>query len=138
MEKVTSELSSHFLNLYNIALSDTNLDTEELNFLYEFGASRGINKDSIDYVIRNPHKVKFEMPKGVYEKIECLYDFAKMILADGIIDPREINIFEAFILRFGFAQENAQEIINFLIEEAKQDTPIDVIFKNVQKSFKDE
>jgi hypothetical protein len=32
MEKLSEELKSHFLNLYYVALSDTQIDTKELDF----------------------------------------------------------------------------------------------------------
>ena len=115
-------IKSHFLNLFQIALSDTEIHPEELKFLYDFGISRGVDQEKIDELIDNPHKIRFEIPSSIYERIEFLFDFAKMVLADGKIDPREIKIFKNLAKDFEFQEDNIPEIIDFLIEETKKGT----------------
>ena len=133
--EIDSNLQSHFLNLYTVALSDTEVDTEELEFLYKFGEERGIKKDKIDYIIENPHKVRFNVPENIFEKVEHLYDFAYMIIADNRIDPREIDIFKKLCKRYRFKEENIPDIIEFLLEEAKKETNKEKIFNIVENDI---
>jgi hypothetical protein len=78
---MTNILQSHFLNLYAMALSDTQIDTVELEVLCKIGQEKGVEKSEIDHLILNPDKVKFSFPESLDEKIIYLYDFAKIIYA---------------------------------------------------------
>ena len=131
-----SRLKSHFYNLFSIALADSTIDPLEIKFLYDLGVSRGFDKNEIDYIIENPHKVRFFMPQTVYEKIEQLYDLVQMMLADGIVEPREIVICEAIGKKIGFMEENIRDLIDFLIEECKKGTPKNELIETVKENLK--
>lgn len=133
--KLNQELESHFLNLYTVALSDSMIDTKELEFLYQFGEERGVSSEKIDEIISNPHKIRFTIPENVFQKIDHLFDFAHMVLADGKIDTREIDIFKKICIKYSFEEENIPDLIEFLIEEAKKGTPKDEIFEIVQNNL---
>lgn len=122
-------LKSHFLNLYSLALSDTQITPEELTFLYHFGEERGVPSNSIDEILLNPHNVSFQVPESIDLRIEYLYDFVRMILVDDKILPDEVLSFKKFALRFGFIDENIDSIFNYLIECAKSGKELKVIIE---------
>ena len=132
---MTENLQSHFLNLYSIALADTQIDTVELEALYKIGQEKGIEKSEIDYVILNPDKVKFSFPDTLEEKIIYLFDFAKIILVDGIVDKNEIKTLELFCNRFGFEETNASAITEFLIDSAKENKPTDELLQIIKENL---
>jgi len=136
MENINGKLKSHFLNLYIISLSDSTFDQKERELLYNIGIERGLNKSEIDFITKNPHKVRFYKPNGIYEKFEHLYDFARMILADGIIDPREIEVFSILAKKLEFKEEDIPELINLFVDEVKKNTQKDIIFKKVKENLK--
>ncbi len=113
-------LKSHFLNLYAMALSDTEIATTELETLYKIAQDKGVEKTELDQIILNPDKVKFSFPDSLEEKIVYLYDFAKIILADGVVDKHERITLELFCNRFGFEDENISLIAEVLISSAKE------------------
>lgn len=133
--KNIENLKSHFLNLYSIALSDNHIDTIELELLYKFGEERGIKKEEIEEIILNPNKVKFIIPEDILTKVEYLYDFARMVWADTKIDEFEIKSLIRFCIKFGFEENNAEAITNFLIEEAKNETPKIDLFEKVKQNL---
>jgi len=118
------KLKSHFLNLYAMALSDSQIGTVELEMLYKIGEEKGVDKSQIDHVILNPGNVKFSLPETLNEKVIYLYDFAKIILADGVVDENERKMLELFCNRFGFEEENVSSIADFLIGSAKDNIPV--------------
>lgn len=132
---MTDILQSHFLNLYAMALSDTQIETIELETLYKIGQEKGVEKSEIDQVILNPDKVKFTFPKTLDEKIIYLYDFAKIILADGIVDKNEQRTLELFCNKFGFEEENIAGIADFLIASAKDNLQINEILKIITENL---
>lgn len=126
---------SHFLSLYAMALSDTQIDTLELEVLYKIGQEKGIDKSEIDQIILNPDKVKFTFPDTLNEKIIYLYDFAKIIIADGVVDKNERNTLELFCNRFGFEENNISSIAEFLIESAKENMDVTVLLQLINENL---
>ncbi|HEX7846258.1 MAG TPA: hypothetical protein VF476_10705, partial [Chitinophagaceae bacterium] len=95
------ELHTHFLNLYSMALSDSEFDEKEIAVLYRLGEEKGIPKETIDSMLLNPPPAgNLYVPHTLIEKIEYLYDYAKMILADGVVHADEINTLEKFCIKF--------------------------------------
>ncbi len=132
---MTDILQSHFLSLYALALSDTQIDTLELESLYKIGQEKGIEKSEIDNVILNPDKVKFTFPDSLNEKITYLYDFAKIILADGVVDKHERTTLELFCNRFGFEEENIPSIAEFLISSAKENMEVTTLLQLINENL---
>ena len=132
---MTDILKSHFLSLYALALSDTQIDTLELEALYKIGQEKGIEKSEIDHVILNPDKVKFTFPDSLNEKITYLYDFAKIILADGVVDKHERTTLELFCNRFGFEEENIPSIAEFLISSAKENMEVTTLLQLINENL---
>lgn len=118
-----------------MALSDTQIDTVELETLYKIGQEKGIEKSEIDQVILNPDKVKFTFPDNLNEKITYLYDFAKIILADGVVDKNERSTLELFCNRFGFEEENITGIADFLIASAKENMEVTTLLQIINENL---
>jgi uncharacterized tellurite resistance protein B-like protein len=132
---MTDILKSHFLNLYAMALSDTQIHTVELETLYKIGEEKGIAKAEIDEIILKPDQVKFIFPNSLDEKITYLYDFAKIILADGIVDKNERATLELFCTRFGFEDENIDKIADFLIASAKENLALTDLLQIINENL---
>jgi uncharacterized tellurite resistance protein B-like protein len=121
---MTPELHTHFLNLYSMALADSKFDEKEISILYKLGEERGIPKETIDALLLNPPlSENLTLPNSLTEKVEYLYDYAKMILADGVVDEKEVNMLEKFCTKFQFQEENVSTIAQLLIEAARNNTP---------------
>lgn len=121
MEKMnlSLELKSHFLRLYQMAFTDDNFDVLELKMLYRFAEERGVAQEQLNEVLLNPSQNSI-IPEELEDKIEYLYDLALMIWADGVATDDEINTLRKYCLKFGFLEENVEDICGFLLENAKQ------------------
>jgi len=117
MEAITTELKSHFLRLYQMALSDENFDVLEMKMLYKFAEDRNVSKKELDNILSSDKQLN-EIPKTLESKIEYLYDLAVMIWADEIVTDDEITTLKKYCLKFGFLEENISELSNFLIDNA--------------------
>jgi len=133
--ELDNRLKSHFLNLYYMTLSDVDVDPLELELLYLIGEEKGITKDDIEQIVINPASTKFTCPESVLEKVESLYDFARIAWADGKIDDNEITAMQMFIKKFGFKEDNIPMIVQFLLDEAEKQTPKNEIFRIVSESL---
>lgn len=128
---VSAELKSHFLNLYQIALSDGNFSTSEMKMLYEFAEERGVSKNSLNQLLVNPGQHVIEIPNSIEEKLSYLIDFCVMSWADGIVVEDEINTLKKFILSFGFLDENVDELAKYLLDSVEQGQTKNEIIKKL-------
>lgn len=113
---ITLELKSHFLRLYQMALSDDQFDVLELQMLYHFADERGIPKEELDKLFLNPVNTDFVVPEVLTTKIEYLYDLARIIWADGKVTDDELNMLRKYCRKFDFVEENINDLSDYLID----------------------
>ena len=112
-------LKWHFFNLYCLALSDEEFDFKERQTLYSIGIERGLTPEQINEVVLTTN-IAPAIPETIEGKVECLYDLVRMAWADGKIEPEEKEIIRKCVVRYGFLQENAMNIVDFLINSVKE------------------
>ncbi len=117
---ITIELKSHFLRLYQIALSDGDFNVLELQMLYKMAEDRGIPKLELDRLLLTPINYDAQIPEDLQTKIEYLYDLTCMIWADGKVTDDEFNTLKKYCKKFEFLEENLNEIVEYFIEAVKQ------------------
>ncbi|WP_406844209.1 hypothetical protein [Flavobacterium soyae] len=113
---ITLELKSHFLRLYQMALSDDQFDVLELQMLYHFADERGIPKEELDKLFLNPVNTEFIVPESLTTKIEYLYDLTRIIWADEKITDDELNMLRKYCRKFDFIEENINDLSDYLID----------------------
>lgn len=128
---MNKNLKGHFLNLYLIALSDNNFDEKELETILKIGEEKGISKAEFERIILDPTTVNIEVPEDFISKIKLLYDFARVIWSDEVIDAGEQRSFLQFCTKFGFAETESQELFDWLIGLAKQSINADQLEQEI-------
>lgn len=113
---ITLELKSHFLRLYQMALSDDQFNVLELQMLYHFADERGIPKEELDKLFLNPINIEFTVPEALNTKIEYLYDLTRIIWADEKITDDELNMLRKYCRKFDFVEENINDLSDYLID----------------------
>ncbi len=129
---ITPSIKSHFLNLYNLALSDNTIDASELELLYKIGLEKGIDKEEINEIVLSPGTTII-IPNNIEEKISNLYDLARLAWADEEIKVEEIELIKKFCSKYGFLDENVSDIAKYLLEKAKENTPPEEILIQIRK-----
>lgn len=127
-----NQLKHHFINLYLIALSDGSFDQVELDVILKIAAEKGISEDEFKEFITNPTNVSLDIPEDFLSKIKLLYDFTRVILANGIIEEDEKNAFMKWCKNYNFGKEESEELFQWLIELAKKDLPTESIDAELQ------
>jgi uncharacterized tellurite resistance protein B-like protein len=117
--KISNELKSQFLRLYQLALVDSDFSPLEWKMLYNFAAERGIEKNELDKILLNPLG-KMEIPEDIETRLIYLIDFAQLIWVDGIVTEDEINTLKKFCSIFEFLDENIEELSSYLINSVKE------------------
>lgn len=126
---------SHFLNLFSLAISDSKVSIQEIELLYKIGIENGMDKDKIDYLIENPHKVKFIKPETLDEMITQLYDFCRMIISDEKVDVRETILYRSLTSQFGISGDKSMLLLDLFLEGIKSGTNKDVLFQEAKDNL---
>ncbi|CAM4172668.1 hypothetical protein [Gillisia hiemivivida] len=121
MEKIeiTTQLKSHFLRLYQIALADENFSHLEMQLLYKFAEERNVSSEELDKILTGSIG-EITIPDALEERMEYLYDFAVMIWADQKITEDELSTLKKYCRKFEFLDENVDALAEYLIESAKE------------------
>lgn len=132
MEKtgIPLQLKSHFLRLYQIALSDENFNHLEMQLLYKFAEDRNISASELDKILTGSIG-EITIPETLEERIEYLYDFAIMIWADKKITEDESNTLKKYCRKFEFLDENIEALSNYLLESAQQNKSTEEILREL-------
>ena len=113
--EISAELKSHFLRLYQMAITDDNFSPLELKMLYRFAEERGIPNDELDKLLLSPF-VDSVIPSTVERRVEYLYDLSCMIWADGVVTEDEKNTLKKYCRKFDFLDENIDQIADYLLK----------------------
>lgn len=130
--ELNDRLKWHFFNLYCMALSDSEFDPHELQTLYEIGLERGIDRETINKVVLMTGCTP-SVPDTLKEKVEYLYDLARMAWADGVVKEEEKAMLKKYILRFGFQETNAESIMQYLLNKVKTNESIESIINELEQ-----
>lgn len=112
-------LQAQFLRLYQLAMTDGDFSPLEWKMLYQFATERNISKDELDKILLSTTG-ELEVPEKIEEKIEYLFDFSRMIWADGKVTEDELLTLKKFCRKFGFIEENINDLADYLIESVKK------------------
>ncbi len=113
---VSAELKSHFLRLYKMAISDDSFGIPELQMLYHFAEERGIQKEELEKLLLSPIDHESVIPESLDERIEYLFDLARMIWADEKITEDERTTLKKYCRKFQFLEENIEDLSQYLLD----------------------
>ncbi len=123
MESITAELKGHFIRLYQMAITDGDFSPSELKMLYNFAEERGISSDDLDKLFLG-HTGNIAIPEKLETKLEYLFDLSKLIWADGVVTEDEKVTLHKFCRKFGFEEENIEQLSDYLLQAAKDKKPL--------------
>jgi len=124
-----------FLGLYQMLLADAEVHPNELEQLYLIGKEKGgVSENEIQHAIFSPNTLVSLESLNDDDRIEYLYNLARIAWADGRIDEKELEIIRDASKRLGFTEENAVEITEFLLEQAKEKKAFEQVLQTIKNS----
>ncbi len=104
---------NHIANLVALAQIDDELHDAEIDFIYKVGRKYGLKDRHITNILNGKETIKAEIPSEHAQKVNQLFDLVGMMLADGIIEPVEIEFVNGVAKKFGFAVEIIDRLIDY-------------------------
>lgn len=124
-----------FLGLYQMLLADAEVHPNELELLYKIGKEKGgISENEIQQAVFSPNTLVSLETLNDDERIEYLYNLARIAWADEKVDNKEKETLMEASKRLGFAEENVEEISEFLLEQAKENKVFEEVLKTIKNS----
>ncbi|MBD2714379.1 hypothetical protein KBK19_04955 [Microvirga sp. STR05] len=133
---VSSQVTHSLLaRLLALAYVDQEVDLREVELIYGIALERGVSKETLESIMLRPHSVSTILPSTPHERVSHLYDLARLILADGIIKEEERAMLRRSVLLYEFTEENADGIVDFLLEQAQAGVAPAQVIQVVQESI---
>lgn len=121
----TERNQGHFAAIVRVALADGDFSEEEMHFINELKEKLDISEDDYKNILANPNNYPVNPPYLQTQRIERLYDLARMVFVNHILGQKQKDILRKFASALGFSGNiNAltDKALSLLVLEVDSDT----------------
>lgn len=101
----------HFAAIVRVALSDGAINDSERAFIERLATNLDIHEGEMNEVLEDPYRFPVNPPVSYDQRLERLYDIARMVYVDKIADEDEMRIMIRLGIGLGFTPANVEFII---------------------------
>lgn len=115
----------HFASIVRVALADGAITNQEKDFLDHLADRLEISDEDYAKILESPEKYPVNPPYLQINRIERLYDLARMVYADHILGPRQKEILKKFAVALGFTgniEDLVDKALSLLVLSVDSDT----------------
>ena len=109
-----SRNKGHFSAIVRVALADEKVTPEEKAFLNKLAEKLEISAAEYEEILENPLKYPINPPYSYAQRLERLYDLARMVHVDHHLGDKQDVLLRKFGLALGFTPGN----VNYIIDKA--------------------
>lgn len=102
---------NHFAAIVRVALSDGAINDSERAFIERLAKNLDIHEGEMNEVLEDPYRFPVNPPVSYDQRLERLYDIARMVYVDKIADEDEMRIMIRLGIGLGFTPANVEFII---------------------------
>ena len=104
----------HFSAIVRVALADGTVTEEEKAFLNKLASKLDISSSEYEEILENPLKYAINPPYLYSQRLERLYDLARMVHVDHHLGDKQDVLLRKFGLALGFTPSN----VNYIVDKA--------------------
>jgi len=120
--------------LIKLSFADGVIDENEMKIIAKVARNYGmLDQDDLTTILKNYEKYSLESTYNYDERIEQLYNLAKIIYADGRIDREELKIFKNAIVALGFPPQNVDVIYETAVGLIADEADLETFKKAIKK-----
>ena len=101
----------HFAAIVRVALSDGAINDSERAFIERLAKNLDIHEGEMNEVLEDPYRFPVNPPVSYDQRLERLYDIARIVYVDKIADEDEMRIMIRLGIGLGFTPANVEFII---------------------------
>lgn len=122
----------HFSAIVRVALSDGTITTEEQNFLDKLAIKLEISQAEYEEILENPAKFPINPPLLHTHRLERLYDLARMVWADQLVEEKQKELLTRFAIALGFTAANTSYIVDKALKLVDLHVDLDTFIYEMQ------
>jgi len=107
-----SRNKGHFSAIVRVAFADGVLAPEEKSFLDKLADKLEITNDDYAEILENPLKYPIDPPTMHVQRLERLYDLARMVHVDHHLGDKQDIMLKKFAIALGFTPGNVSYIVD--------------------------
>lgn len=102
----------YFQNLIAIAFVDGSIAQREMNFLKTKAKIHNISNEDLNAWIESARNLHFVVPPHMVIRHAYLDEYMDMVLADGVIHPKELSLMKKICVMIGLTEEDLYDVID--------------------------
>lgn len=114
------EKESAVKNLIVVMLADGKIDDNEKVHLGRVCNRYGITPKQLEDILKKPQNIKFTVPQNPNDRMQQLIDIVWMMLIDGDIDQREMDVCITMATKMGFRPTAVPQLVQHIVNEIKK------------------
>ena len=127
---------AHFASIVRLALADNVLSESEEKLLKRVANRFHILDEKYNEILNSPEDYPINTPHEYDERIEYLYDLAKMVYADGIANKDEASVLRKMCIGLGFHIDNIEKVADEAIHLILNDNDLEDFSKAIKNGNK--
>ncbi|WKN31716.1 hypothetical protein PZB74_22480 [Porifericola rhodea] len=131
--KKKKRAKAHLSNLLAVAASDGSFDGLEVDYLLSMAQRYNITEEEVKNIKDNPEAFQYDPPTNDRERFDHLHHLVCMMLIDGEVHDREIEICKRFATTLGLKQEFVDDFIQVIQDDPQRETPTEVVIGKLLK-----
>ena len=129
--KKKKRAKAHLANLMQLAESDGNFETIEVDYLLSLAGRFKISETELKYIKDHPHMADYQPPTSDRERFDHLHQLVCMMLIDGEIHEQEMDICKRYAEKLELRSEFVDDFVKVIGDSVDQEVPTDIIIGNL-------
>lgn len=105
-------MKGHFAAVVRVLFADGKFDPDEKKFLDKLSLKLELSNDEYDEILENPLKYELNPPYLYTERLESLYNIARVVHHDHHLGDKQETLLRKFAVALGFTTSNVDYIVN--------------------------
>lgn len=131
-----SRNKGHFSAIVRVALADDVMHPEEKSFLDKLASKLEISNAEYEEILENPMKYPINPPYLYSQRIERLYDLARMVHVDHHLGDKQETLLRKFGIALGFTPGNVDYIIDKALKLVDRKVDSETFMYEMQNMYK--
>ncbi|MEQ9441942.1 MAG: hypothetical protein RIG62_23075 [Cyclobacteriaceae bacterium] len=121
----------HLKNLIEVAYSDGEFDSVEVDYLLSLAGRFNISEAELRSIRDNPEAVTYDPPTRDQQRFEHLYQLVNMMMIDGVIHDKELDICKKYAQRLNLRPEFVDDMVEAIPESREKELPTDAVISRL-------
>jgi hypothetical protein len=123
----------HFAAIVRVAMSDGVINDAEKAFLDRLATRLDITEHEYKEILKDYASHPINAPHSRDERLERLYDLARMVWADHIEGPKQVGLLERLCIGLGFNPDNVKYIADKALTLVHYEVDLDTFIEGMKK-----